>query len=99
VNTKAKGTRTEHKVIKLIEAAGYQCIRSAASLGPFDVVATNRLGMRCIQVKCNAWPGPEEREDLRMAARRLPANALVECWRWNDNAREPIIKQLDELPV
>jgi len=29
----------------------------------------------------------------------LPPNAQIECWRWNDNAREPIIKRLDELPL
>ena len=97
INPKAKGSRNERKTIKLLESVGYQCIRSAGSLGKFDVVAANRLGMRFIQIKCNAWPGPVEREGLRAAVKNLPPNALIECWRWNDNAREPIIKLLDEF--
>ena len=99
MNTKAKGNRLEYKTIKLLKSMGYQCMRSAASLGPFDIIATNRLGIRCIQVKANAWPGPVEREGLRAAAKELPPNALIECWRWNDNAREPIIKHLDEMSL
>ncbi len=97
MNTKAKGNRLEYKTIKLLKSVGYQCVRSAASLGPFDIVATNRLGMRCIQVKANGWPGPVEREGLRAAAKSLPPNALIECWRWNDNAREPLIKLIEEF--
>ena len=97
INTKAKGTRLEHKTIKLLEAAGYLCIRSSASLGPFDVIAAARQGFRCIQVKSNRWPGSVEKEGLRAAAKELPPNATVECWRWDDNAREPLIKHIDEF--
>ena len=97
VNAKAKGTRLERKTIAMLKAAGYICIRSSASKGFFDVLAINPLGLRCIQVKANNWPGPVEREGLRAAAKNLPPNALIECWRWNDNAREPIIKLLDEF--
>ena len=81
----------------MLEAMGYLCIRAAGSLGPFDVVATNRLGIRCLQIKCNSWPGPLERESLQAVAKELPPNATVECWRWDDNAREPLIKQIDEF--
>ncbi|HOM77027.1 MAG TPA: hypothetical protein PLE88_10960 [Anaerohalosphaeraceae bacterium] len=97
MNKKAKGARLERKTIKMLQSAGYQCIRSAASLGPFDIIAMNHLGFRCIQIKSNDWPRPDEREGLRAAAKSLPPNALIECWRWNDNAREPIIKLLDEF--
>jgi hypothetical protein len=99
VKCKRKGNRLEQKTIANLSAAGYLCIRSAASQGPFDVLALSPLGIRCIQVKSNDWPRPEEREGLRMAALGLPSNARIECWRWNDNAREPIIKRLDELPL
>jgi len=97
INAKAKGARLERKTIKMLQSAGYQCIRSAASLGPFDIVAMNHLGIRCIQIKANDWPRPGEREDLRAAAIGLPPNARIECWRWNDGDRKPIIKLLDEL--
>jgi len=83
--------------MKLMEAAGYQCMRSAASLGVFDIIATNRLGIRCLQVKANCWPGPAERENMKQAAKNLPDNATIECWRWNDNAKEPLIKHIDEF--
>jgi len=99
VKCKRKGNRLEQKTIAKLSAAGYLCIRSAGSQGPFDVLALSPLGIRCIQVKSNDWPRPEEREGLRMAAFGLPSNARIECWRWNDNAREPIIKRLEELPL
>ena len=97
MDRKRKGTRLERRTIKMLEATGYLCIRAAGSLGPIDLAAFNGFGVRLIQVKANAWPGPVEREGLRAAAKSLPPNALIECWRWNDNAREPIIKLLDEF--
>ncbi|MBI9017342.1 MAG: hypothetical protein JEZ07_08800 [Phycisphaerae bacterium] len=97
INCKAKGSRLELKSMKLLQASGYQCIKSAASLGVFDIIATNRLGIRCLQVKANNWPGPSERENMKEAARSLPVNATIECWRWDDNARQPLIKHIDEF--
>ena len=96
-NPKAKGTRLEHRTIRLLEAVGYSCIRAAGSLGPFDLVAVNRLGSRFIQVKANDWPRPAERETMRLAARNLPPDSLVECWRWDDRSRQPQIRQLSEF--
>jgi len=97
MNCKRKGTPLERKTILMLKAAGYTCIRSAASMGPFDIIAINPLGLRCIQVKGNSWPRPYERESLRDAARCMPPNAFVECWRWDDNARKPLIKSLDDF--
>jgi hypothetical protein len=99
MDRKRKGTRLERRAIKMLEATGYLCIRAAGSLGPIDLAAFNEFGIRLIQIKANDWPRPEEREGLRMAAMGLPSNARIECWRWNDGAREPIIKRLDELPL
>ena len=97
MNQKRKGTRLERRTIKLLEATGYLCIRAAGSLGPIDLAAINGSGIRLIQVKANDWPRPDEREGLREAAKGLPPNALIECWRWNDHAREPIIKLINEF--
>jgi hypothetical protein len=83
----------------MLKAAGYICIRSAASKGFFDILAINPLGIRCIQVKSNCWPGPVERESMRNAARSMPPNAFIECWRWNDGAGKPLIKSLEELGI
>ena len=38
VNSKAKGTRNEHRSIRLLEAAGYACTRAAASLGAWEII-------------------------------------------------------------
>ncbi|NLW83934.1 MAG: hypothetical protein GXY41_05965 [Phycisphaerae bacterium] len=99
MDRKRKGTRLEHKTIKMLKAAGYTCTRSAGSKGIFDVIAINPLGLRCLQIKANRWPGPEERESLRDAARGMPPNAFVEVWRWDDGARKPLIKSVDELGI
>jgi Holliday junction resolvase len=39
VNAKGKGTRNEHRSMRLLEAAGYSVTRAAASLGAWDLVA------------------------------------------------------------
>ena len=97
MNMKAKGSQRERKSRKLLEAAGYLVTRSAASLGEFDLIAVNQTGIRFIQVKSNCWPGPVEREAMKAAQLNLPQNSTVECWRWNDNAREPIIRCIEEF--
>jgi hypothetical protein len=38
MNSKRKGSRNEHRSIAILEAAGYRCTRSAASLGEWDIV-------------------------------------------------------------
>ena len=42
MNAKRKGNRNEHRSIALLEAAGYRCSRSAASLGEWDIIANRR---------------------------------------------------------
>ena len=38
MSAKSKGTRNEHRSIKILEAAGYECTRAAGSLGAWDIV-------------------------------------------------------------
>ena len=97
MKTGRKGSERERKTIKRLEGVGYHCTRAAGSLGVFDIVAACRLGTRYIQVKSNRWPSPEEREDMIAVLRSLPTNSTAECWRWDDNAREPLIKHVDEF--
>ena len=52
MNSKAKGSRNEHRSMALLEAAGYRCTRAAASLGAWDVSwciggGTGREGRTC----------------------------------------------------
>lgn len=88
-NPKAKGTRNELKVIKYLELTGWICIRSAGSLGMFDIIAFHPHipFVRCIQVKSNRKPPKEELEEIRKIA--LPFNFTKEVW---------IIHDYEEMP-
>lgn len=44
MNRKASGTRKERELMKLLEEDGYECTRSGASLGRYDVIALMRGG-------------------------------------------------------
>lgn len=92
MNAKRKGSRNEHRSMALLERAGYQCIRSAASLGPFDVIGIGSQDMALVQVKSNRWPDEAELEGLRLF--RCPTNARKLVHRWRDRARLPDIKEV-----
>jgi len=92
MNCKAKGTRLEHRTIRLLEALGYACCRSAASLGEWDVIAVGPRDVKLVQVKANRNPGSVEMETLR--GFRCPPMCSREVWVWKDRARRPIITVL-----
>ena len=95
-NAKAKGSQRE---LKTMERLGdkYLCTKSGGSLGVFDIIALHANGVRCIQVKSNCWPSPAERKAMAATINRLPVNATVECWRWDNYAREPKIRFIEEF--
>jgi len=93
MNTKAKGTRAEHRARRLLEAAGYVCTRASASLGLFDLVAIGPVDVRLIQVKAGTkYLSAVEREQITALA--VPANVTRECWRFPDRCRAPLIERL-----
>ena len=92
MNAKAKGTRNEHRSIRLLEAAGYRCCRSAASLGAWDVVAIGPVDVVLVQVKSNAWPGSVEMETLRGFT--TPGNCHRLVHRWRDRQHLPDVREL-----
>ena len=92
MNTKAKGTRNEHRSMMLLELAGYNCTRSGASLGAFDVIGIGPTDIALVQVKSNRWPGEVEMEDLR--AFPCPSNCRKLIHRWRDGARQPDVRTL-----
>lgn len=94
MNAKAKGNRNERKAKEILERAGYLCTKSSRSLGVFDIIAENPLGIRHIQVKSNRIPEPVEREDMVNMRKQLPANSTVEFWVFYDGNAEPRIKYL-----
>jgi len=93
MNGKAKGTRAEHRAMRILEAAGYVCTRAGASLGLFDVIAVGPADVRLVQVKAGSkYLSAIEREQIVGLA--VPANVSRECWRFPDRARAPLIERL-----
>ena len=92
MNTKAKGTRNEHRSMRLLEADGYLVTRAAASLGAWDLVAIGAVDVVLVQVKTRDWPGNEEMETLRACPAPPWARKLVH--RWIDGQRAPDVRTL-----
>ena len=92
MNAKAKGTRNEHRSIRLLEAAGYACTRAAASLGAFDIIGIGSKDVVLVQVKTRDWPGAVEMESLREFP--VPPNARKLVHRWRDRERLPDVKEV-----
>lgn len=92
MNAKAKGSRNEHRTIRLLEAAGYLCTRAAASLGAWDVVAIGPLDVIVVQVKSNDWPGSVEMETLR--GFRVPPGVRKLVHRWRDRQHTPDVREV-----
>ena len=92
MSAKAKGTRNEHRSIRLLESTGYQCTRAAASLGAWDIVGIGSTDVVLVQVKTRDWPGSVEMETLRGFV--APANCRKLVHRWRDRQRLPDTKEL-----
>jgi hypothetical protein len=92
VNAKAKGTRAEHRSIRLLEAAGYACTRAAASLGVWDIIGVGSTDFALVQVKTRDWPGSVETENLKLFP--APPNCRKLVHRWRDRQRQPDVKEL-----
>jgi Holliday junction resolvase len=93
MNTKAKGARAERRARDILEAAGYGCTRSGASLGAFDLIAMNAQGIRCVQVKSGEQYCSKIEREL-MLETPVPPNASREIWRFPDRCRAPLIEVL-----
>jgi Holliday junction resolvase len=94
MNTAAKGRRLEHRTRRLLEAAGYRVIRSAGSLGPFDLVGLSAAGVVAVQVKANRAPSPLERRT--MADYPLPPGSRRLIHVWRDRVLTPEVLTLTE---
>jgi hypothetical protein len=89
MNAKRKGTRNEHKSIRILENAGYACTRAAASLGRFDIVGVSSTDVVLVQVKTNGNPRPAEREALQLF--QAPVNCRKLLHVWHDHKRTPVV--------
>jgi Holliday junction resolvase len=91
-NAKAKGNRQEHRTMAILEAAGYACTRSSASLGAWDVIGIGSADVVLVQCKSRDWPGTEEMETLQAFV--CPANCRKLIHRYRDRQRLPDVKEL-----
>jgi Holliday junction resolvase-like predicted endonuclease len=92
MNRKAKGSRNEHRSMKLLEASGYRCTRSAASLGEWDIIGVSADGFVLVQVKTRDFPDAEEMETLQSF--RCPPNCRKLVHRWRDRQRLPDVREI-----
>jgi len=92
MNAKRKGTRNEHRSIRLLETAGYRCTRAAASLGAWDIICIGSTDIVLCQVKTRDCPGTIEMETLR--AFPAPANCRKLLHRWRDRQRTPDVREV-----
>jgi uncharacterized protein with GYD domain len=92
MNAKGKGTRNEHRSIRLLESAGYQCTRAAASLGAWDIVGIGSTDVVLVQVKTRDWPGSAEMETLKGFP--CPPNCKRIVHRWRDRQKLPDVREL-----
>jgi Holliday junction resolvase len=93
MDMKRRGTRAERRAMRMLEAAGYICMKAGASLGLFDVIAIGPSDVRLLQVKCGtARLSAVEREQIQALA--VPANVTREYWRFPDRCRTPLIERL-----
>ena len=77
IKTKAKGSRRERQVKKMLEAQGYLCSKSGSSLGLFDIIAINENEVRLIQVK-SSWISPAEKKRIKLL--KVPPEVVKEIW-------------------
>ncbi|MGI8733483.1 MAG: hypothetical protein ACR2LM_09300 [Pyrinomonadaceae bacterium] len=92
MNTKRKGTRNQHRSMRLLEAAGYRVTRAAAFLGTFDLIGIGSVDVVLVQVKSRDWPGVVATE--AMAEFVAPANARKLVHRWRARQRMPDVREL-----
>jgi Holliday junction resolvase len=92
MNRKGKGTRNEHRSMRVLEAAGYACTRAAASLGAWDVIGISSQDVVVVQVKTRDWPGSVEMETLSNF--EVPAGVRKLVHRWRDRMRLPDVKEI-----
>ena len=92
MNCKRKGSKNEHRSIRLLEAAGYACTRAAASLGAWDIIGIGSTDFVAVQVKTRDWPGAAEMETLKLFP--VPPNCRKLVHRYRDGVRLPDVKEL-----
>lgn len=78
-----RGRDLEYRIIKLLENAGYNAIRTAGSHGVFDVIAWDGLCVRFIQAKRTETSSTKYDIDIeRIQDTDIPKQSTAELWVW-----------------
>lgn len=87
-----RGRNNEYKAIRLLQKAGYDCIRSAGSHGTWDIIAYNSNGIRFIQVKTNDCVTALDLESIQ-EFNNIPPNSTKELWTFYNRKSSPKIER------
>jgi hypothetical protein len=82
-----KGRAAEYRTMRVLEAAGYRCSRSASSKGLWDVVGLSGTDVVLCQVKAGARPSPSTYSEFVELV--VPGNVRKLVHWWRPRAREP----------
>lgn len=86
------GRRAEYRTMRVLEAAGYVCTRSASSKGMWDVVGVSAADIVLCQVKRGARPSPSSYAEF--AELRVPANVRKLVHWWPNRQSLPDVREL-----
>ena len=89
-----KGRAFEWRVRDYLRGKGYLVVRSAASKGPFDLVALRKGEVLLVQCKYHGYISKKERETLVRVARMVGAIPVLASLN-NANKRKILITRLD----
>lgn len=78
--------------MRVLEASGYRCTRSAASLGEWDIVGIGSTDVVLVQVKTRDWPGTVEMAVLEEF--KVPPNVRKLVHRWMPRRSLPDVREL-----
>ena len=93
MHAKKKGTRNEHKSMARRTTEGAYCIRAGGSLGIWDYIALYSDHVALVQVKSNRWPGRDEIQAISTFRAPHYGRKIIE--RWDDYAREPLVREVE----
>ncbi len=92
MKTAKKGRRNERRSRDLLEAVGYRVMRSAGSLGPFDLLGLSATDLVAVQVKSNRPPSALELREL--GEYPVPPNCRKLLHVWRDRQRLPEVREV-----
>ena len=78
--------------MRLLEAEGFLCTRSGASLGVFDIIGISARSVVLVQVKSGRWPSTAEMQAIREVPAPRTARKLVH--RWRSGVAEPDVREV-----